>query len=79
MMRISGFIFGGAICTVTIAQYIVYVWMLNSIFRNVNEHLLALIICENEEQHLETSACILSRQNKVNIAQQNLMEMGVII
>jgi len=28
MMRISGFIFGGSICTVTMAQYLVYVWML---------------------------------------------------
>jgi len=39
MTRISGFIFGGAICTVTIAQYKFYVWILKRIFRNVNEHI----------------------------------------
>ena len=31
MMRISGFIFGAATFTVTMAQYLIYVWILEQI------------------------------------------------
>jgi hypothetical protein len=50
------------------AQYLVYVWILKSGFININAHVSALIVCEIEEEHLETSACILPGQNKVNTA-----------
>jgi len=76
MMRNFGFIFGVVICTVTMAQNLVYVWKLKSRFRNVNAHLKALIVCENEQEHLETSVCILPRQNKVNIAHVAFYENG---
>jgi hypothetical protein len=68
IMRMSGFIFGGAIFTVTIAQYFVYIWILKSRFSNINSHLSALIVCENEKEHLDTFVFILPRQNKVDSA-----------
>jgi hypothetical protein len=40
------------------AQYLVSVSILNSGFININAHVSALIVCEIEEEHLETSACI---------------------
>jgi hypothetical protein len=70
IIRGSGFIFGVAICTVTMVQYFVYILILKSRFSNINAQLSALIFYENEKQDMETSVFTLHRQNKVDTAEE---------
>lgn len=75
-MRISVFVFGEAICTVTITQCVLSLYLVTQEEIPECKWTSFGIVCENEVHRLETSACVLPRPNKVNTAEVAFRENG---
>ncbi|XP_021924661.1 uncharacterized protein LOC110832180 isoform X1 [Zootermopsis nevadensis] len=67
-VKLSGWIVGGVIGTITIIQFVIYVLILKNRFRKLNRQLSAMVVRGFEKETLETLLPILDQPNKIGFA-----------
>jgi hypothetical protein len=72
-VKLSGLIVGGVIGTLTIIQFLVYVWILKNRFGKLNKQLSAMVIRGFEEETLATLLPILDQSCNMDSAEVNVM------
>jgi hypothetical protein len=68
MVKLSGWVAGGAIAALVIMQFLVFVWILKHRFRKLNVQLSAMVVRGFEEETLVTLLPILEQPNKAAFA-----------
>jgi hypothetical protein len=68
IVRVSVFVFGGAIGTLVIFQYFVCVLLLKNKFCKLNAQLTEMVVCDYDEESLETFASFFDQPNKMDPA-----------